>query len=109
MRDVVRQLAARLPVVSGTLAGYDPAHDPDGRLRDTAPDLLELVAGLARRRADRAPAAQDGRCSAVTPGATRSLRSPCPAASVSSSSWVTVSQRPRKVSVRSTRSPSSTS
>ncbi len=45
--DVLARTAARLPVVSLTLASHDPAHDPAGRLRATALDLLEQVAARA--------------------------------------------------------------
>ncbi|HZB20055.1 MAG TPA: arginase family protein [Blastococcus sp.] len=48
--DVVRVLdlaAARVPVVSATLASYDPAHDVEGRMRETALALLEAVADRA--------------------------------------------------------------
>ncbi|MEX5721390.1 arginase family protein [Geodermatophilus maliterrae] len=45
--DLLERTAARLPVVSATLASYDPAHDPVGRLRATALDLLEQVAARA--------------------------------------------------------------
>jgi len=48
--DVVRVLdlaAARVPVVSATLASYDPAHDPEGRMRETALALLEAVTDRA--------------------------------------------------------------
>lgn len=49
---VIRQLANRLPVVSGTLASYDPAYDPAGRMRDTALNLFVLLAELATPTAD---------------------------------------------------------
>jgi arginase len=45
--DVLRLAAERRPVVSGTLASYDPAYDGDGRMRDTALDLLALLASVA--------------------------------------------------------------
>jgi arginase len=47
VRAVVREVADQLPVSSATLASYDPAYDPAGRMRDTALDLLALVADLA--------------------------------------------------------------
>jgi arginase len=48
--DVLRVLdlaAARVPLVSATLASYDPAHDVEGRMRETALALLEAVADRA--------------------------------------------------------------
>jgi arginase len=45
--QVLRLAAARLPVVSGALASWDPAYDVEGRMRDTALDLLEALAGAA--------------------------------------------------------------
>lgn len=44
---IVRQTAGHLPVVSATLASYDPALDPAGRMRDTALDLLGQLASTA--------------------------------------------------------------
>jgi arginase len=41
---LVEQAAERLPVVSATLASWDPAHDRDGRVQEAA---LELLARLA--------------------------------------------------------------
>lgn len=48
--EVLRQTAARLPVLSATLASYDPDFDPAGRMRETALDLLELLADLGTAR-----------------------------------------------------------
>lgn len=48
VRMVVRQIADRVPVASATLAAYDPAYDPQGRMRHTALALLALLARLAR-------------------------------------------------------------
>ncbi|MGY1796105.1 arginase family protein [Geodermatophilus sp. SYSU D00525] len=45
--DLVARAASRLPVVSLTLASYDPALDPAGRLRATALALLEEVCARA--------------------------------------------------------------
>ncbi|MGY1738866.1 arginase family protein [Geodermatophilus sp. SYSU D00684] len=45
--DLLERTASRLPVVSLTLASYDPALDPAGRLRATALDLLEAVCARA--------------------------------------------------------------
>ena len=45
--DVLRLVdlaGERLPVVSATLASWDPAHDRDGRMQDTALDLLARLA-----------------------------------------------------------------
>ena len=42
----VRYVADQLPVASATLASYDPYCDPLGRMRQTALDLLELLADL---------------------------------------------------------------
>lgn len=42
--QVVRQVAGRVPIVSATLASYDPAYDPRDRMAHTA---LELLAELA--------------------------------------------------------------
>lgn len=47
VQDVVREVASRLRVGSATLASYDPAHDPEGRMQDVALDLLTLLADLA--------------------------------------------------------------
>lgn len=47
VRDVVGQVAQRLPIGSATLASDDPAHDPQGRMRDVALDLLALLAERA--------------------------------------------------------------
>ena len=47
VHDVIRQLADHLSIASATLASYDPAHDPAGRMRETALDLLTLLAELA--------------------------------------------------------------
>jgi arginase len=44
VRQVVSEVAARVPLASATLASYDPAYDPDGRMADTA---LALTAHLA--------------------------------------------------------------
>lgn len=46
VQRIVRQTAAHLPVVSATFASYDPAYDPDGRMRDTALTLLEVLASV---------------------------------------------------------------
>ena len=47
VQRVVRQVADRLPIASATLASYDPTYDPAGRMRQTALDLLALLAQLA--------------------------------------------------------------
>jgi arginase len=50
MRDVeriVRETAGRVPIVSATLAAYDPSYDPEGRIREVALGLLQLVAEVA--------------------------------------------------------------
>lgn len=47
VQDVIREVASQLPVASASLASYDPAYDPAGRMRDTALDLLALLADLA--------------------------------------------------------------
>jgi arginase len=46
VHDVVRQVAGRIPIVSATLASYDPSYDPRGAMRDTALSLLTLLAGV---------------------------------------------------------------
>lgn len=46
VRGVVAAAAARLPVASATVASWDPACDVDDRMRDTALDLLGLLARL---------------------------------------------------------------
>jgi len=48
VRRVVELVSARLPIVSATLASYDPGFDVDGAVRETALALLALLAGLAR-------------------------------------------------------------
>jgi arginase len=49
---IVRQTADVFPVISATLAAYDPAYDPHGRMRDTALSLLEVMASVASQRPD---------------------------------------------------------
>jgi arginase len=44
---VLRHIAVRLPVVSATLASYDPSYDVECRMRDTALALLEEIAAIA--------------------------------------------------------------
>jgi arginase len=46
VRQVLRTVAARLPVSSAVLASYDPSYDRDDRMRDTALDLLATLADL---------------------------------------------------------------
>jgi arginase len=46
VQQVARTVAARLPISSAVLASYDPSHDRDDRMRDTALDLLGTLAGL---------------------------------------------------------------
>ncbi|TQN43212.1 arginase [Blastococcus colisei] len=53
VRRVLRLTAAQLPVVSGTLASYDPAYDVEHRMRDTALDLLDDLAAVATPAAPR--------------------------------------------------------
>jgi arginase len=48
VRQVVRVVTDRIPVASATLAAYDPAYDPQGRMRHTALELLALLARLVR-------------------------------------------------------------
>ena len=50
VRQVLRLAAAHLPVVSATLASWDPSYDVADRLRDTALALLEEIAGVAVSR-----------------------------------------------------------
>jgi arginase len=47
VRHVVREVAGRIPVTSATLAAYDPAFDPDGRMAEAALELAGLLARLA--------------------------------------------------------------
>ena len=47
VQRIVRQIAAHIPIGSATLASYDPSYDPPGRMRDTALDLLTLIADIA--------------------------------------------------------------
>lgn len=47
VRETVQQIASCLPIGSATLASYDPSYDPAGRMRDTALELLTLLADLA--------------------------------------------------------------
>ncbi|HEX4220829.1 MAG TPA: arginase family protein [Pseudonocardiaceae bacterium] len=47
VRRVVTALARRVPLVSATLASFDPRGDRDNGIRDAALDLLVLLAGLA--------------------------------------------------------------
>ncbi len=44
---IVRRTTERLPLVSATLASYDPTYDPAGRMRETALTLVDLVASVA--------------------------------------------------------------
>ena len=44
---LLRSTVDRLPVISATLASYDPALDPAGRMQNTALALLDLLADLA--------------------------------------------------------------
>ena len=44
---VVREVADRIPIGSAALASYDPAHDPHGRMRRAALDLLTRLADPA--------------------------------------------------------------
>ena len=46
VRQVARTVAGRVPIASVTLAAYDPSHDRDDRMRDTALDLLTDLSGL---------------------------------------------------------------
>jgi arginase len=45
--EVLALAAERRPVVSGTLASWDPSLDVDHRMRDTALDLLAAIAAVA--------------------------------------------------------------
>jgi arginase len=47
VRRVLRLAAAHLPVVSGTLASWDPSFDVADRMRDTALRLLEAIVRVA--------------------------------------------------------------
>ncbi len=44
VQALLRRTVDRLPIVSATLASYDPSIDPAGRMRDTALELLEALA-----------------------------------------------------------------
>jgi arginase len=44
---VLALAAERLPVVSGTLASYDPAYDVEGRMLETGLNLLVALADAA--------------------------------------------------------------
>jgi arginase len=48
VRQVLHLAADRLPVVSGTVASWDPSLDIGHRMRDTALRLLEEIAAVAR-------------------------------------------------------------
>jgi arginase len=45
---VLHLIAGQMPITSATLSAWDPSYDRDGRMRDVALDLLELLANLAR-------------------------------------------------------------
>ncbi|WP_432542176.1 arginase family protein [Kineococcus sp. SYSU DK002] len=45
VRAVIRGATSRLPLVSATLASWDPAYDVDGRVLDVAMDVLQEVGG----------------------------------------------------------------
>jgi arginase len=47
VQRIARQVAGRVRLASGTLAAYDPAYDPSGRMRDTGLALLEVLAEVA--------------------------------------------------------------
>jgi arginase len=47
VHDAIYQVAEHLPIASATLASYDPTYDRANRMRDTALDLLILLATLA--------------------------------------------------------------
>jgi arginase len=49
VQQVVRQVADRFPMASATVAAYDPAYDPQTRMRQSALALLALLAHVARR------------------------------------------------------------
>lgn len=46
VRDAVREVAARLPIASATLASYDPELDIDRRMAKTALELIETIVPL---------------------------------------------------------------
>lgn len=47
VQGIVTQTAGQLPIVSATLASYDPTLDPAGRMRYTAIGLAQQLAGCA--------------------------------------------------------------
>jgi arginase len=47
VQRIARQVAGRVRLGSATLAAYDPSYDPAGRMRETALDLLEVLAEVA--------------------------------------------------------------
>lgn len=59
VQALLRRTVDRLPVVSATLASYDPSFDPAGRMRDTALELLEALASSGTTP-DRARPARGG-------------------------------------------------
>ncbi len=49
VRDCVRTVASRLPVVGGTVSAYDPAFDPEARGLALGLELIELLVSLRGR------------------------------------------------------------
>lgn len=43
VQSVVRTIRARLPIVSATLAAYDPSYDRDDRMQQTALELIDTL------------------------------------------------------------------
>jgi arginase len=48
VRECVRQVAARLPLVGGTVSAYDPSADPEGRGLEVGFALVDLLLELRR-------------------------------------------------------------
>jgi arginase len=47
VRQVVREVAARIPIAGAAITAYDPAFDEDGRMLETGLRLMETIAELS--------------------------------------------------------------
>lgn len=56
VRRIVHAATSRIPVVSATLASYDPRCDRESRMQRAALDLVDALARRTRRQSSRASA-----------------------------------------------------
>jgi len=47
VRDVIGEVAARIPIAAAAITAYDPEHDADGRMLEVGLELMETLAELA--------------------------------------------------------------